>query len=95
MTDGTKYPGELCHVCGSPKTAYNHTISPIDKPYIMINVQYCKRCAELLDKFEQDLYKWVSGTAIRDEDLPKVAAWLERDDPDETLGDALHMGATE
>ena len=61
MTEnGPKYPGELCHVCGSSKTAYIHTISPIDSPYIMINVKYCKRCAELLDRFEQDLYKWVS-----------------------------------
>ena len=69
MTDnGPKYPGGLCHVCGSPKTAYNHTISPIDNPYIMINVQYCKRCAELIDKFEQDLYKWVNRGRRNDRD---------------------------
>lgn len=56
-----RYPGELCHVCASPNIAYWHTIQPADKPFIMINVGYCERCAKLLDKFEQDLFKWIEG----------------------------------
>ena len=58
QADRPKYPGELCHVCASPNIAYWHTIRPADKPFIMINVGYCERCAKLLDKFEQDLHKW-------------------------------------
>ena len=61
QADRPKYPGELCHVCSSPNIAYWHTIHPADKPFIMINVGYCERCARLLDKFEQDLYIWILG----------------------------------
>lgn len=55
----TVNPGELCHVCASPNVAYWHTIHKADSPFIMINVGYCTRCAELLDKFEQDLHTWI------------------------------------
>lgn len=60
QTNRPRYPGELCHVCASPDVAYWHTIHPADRPYAMVNVGYCKRCAELLDRFEQDLYKWIT-----------------------------------
>lgn len=61
VSDRTTCPGNLCHVCASPKIAYWHTISPVNNPAVMINVCYCKRCAELIDKFEQDLYKWTEA----------------------------------
>ena len=59
--DRPRYPGELCHVCGSPNVAYWHTIHGVNMPFAMVNVGYCERCAKLLDKFEQDLYKWIEG----------------------------------
>lgn len=59
--DRQKYPGELCHVCASPDVAYWHTIHSVKMPFAMVNVGYCERCARLLDRFEQDLYKWVEG----------------------------------
>ena len=54
MTERTR-----CHVCGSENIAYWHTISPADKPYVMVNVAYCKDCAKIIDEFEQWLYRRV------------------------------------
>ena len=56
-----RYPGELCHVCGSQDVAYWHTIHSVKMPFAMVNIGYCERCAKLLDKFEQDLFKWIEG----------------------------------
>ena len=54
-----RYPGELCHVCGSADVAYWHTINSVKIPFAVVNVGYCERCAKLLDRFEQDLFKWI------------------------------------
>lgn len=56
-----RYPGELCHVCASPNVEYWHTIHSVKMPFAMVNIGYCERCAKLLDKFEQDLFKWIEG----------------------------------
>lgn len=56
-----RYPGELCHVCASPNVEYWHTIHSVKMPFAMVNIGYCERCAKLLDKLEQDLYKWIKG----------------------------------
>lgn len=59
MTDRPRYPGELCHVCASPDVAYWHTITSVKMPFAMVNVGYCERCSKLIDRFEQDLFKWI------------------------------------
>ena len=49
----------VCHVCASAEVTYWHTIHSVNNPFAFINVGYCERCSKLLDKFEQDLYKWI------------------------------------
>lgn len=43
-----------CHICGTLGPLYTvHTVQMVDLPSVMINVFYCKKCAQLVDKFEQ------------------------------------------
>ena len=47
-----------CHICGQIAPLYVvHEISMYDMPTIRINVFYCKKCAQLVDAFEQYLAK--------------------------------------
>lgn len=50
-----------CHVCGSINIAYVDTITDYHRPYLMVNVAYCKPCAMLIDRFEQNLSKRILG----------------------------------
>ena len=45
-----------CHICGVISHLFTvHTVRMVDLPAVMINVYYCKSCAQLVDKFEQKL----------------------------------------
>lgn len=45
-----------CHICGAISPLFTvHTVQMVDLPAVMINVYYCKSCAQLVDKFEQKL----------------------------------------
>ena len=45
-----------CHICGKLGPLFTvHTVQMVDLPAVMINVYYCKSCAQLVDKFEQKL----------------------------------------
>ena len=45
-----------CHICGVISNLFTvHTVQMVDMPAMMINVFYCKKCAQLVDKFEQKL----------------------------------------
>ena len=45
-----------CHICGVISPLFTvHTVQMVDLPGVMINVYYCKSCAQLVDKFEQKL----------------------------------------
>ncbi len=48
-------PGR-CHICGTMSNLYiANTMQMYDMPVVMINVFYCKKCAQLVDMFEQKL----------------------------------------
>ena len=45
-----------CHICGVISHLFTvHTVQMVDLPTVMINVYYCKSCAQLVDKFEEKL----------------------------------------
>lgn len=45
-----------CHICGVISPLFTvHTVQMVDLPAVMINVYYCKSCAQLVDKFEEKL----------------------------------------
>lgn len=45
-----------CHICGKLAPLFTvHTVQMVDLPAVMINVYYCKKCAQLVDLFEQKL----------------------------------------
>ena len=45
-----------CHICGKFGPLFTvHTVQMVDMPAMMINVFYCKKCAQLVDLFEQKL----------------------------------------
>ena len=45
-----------CHICGTISNLFTvHTVQMVDLPVVMINVYYCKTCAQLVDKFEEKL----------------------------------------
>ena len=45
-----------CHICGTISNLFTvHTVQMVDLPAVMINVYYCKSCAQLVDKFEEKL----------------------------------------
>lgn len=45
-----------CHICGALSNLFTvHTVQMVDLPAVVINVYYCKSCAQLVDKFEQKL----------------------------------------
>ena len=45
-----------CHICGVISHLFTvHTVQMVDLPAVMINVYYCKSCAQIVDKFEQKL----------------------------------------
>ena len=45
-----------CHICVVISHLFTiHTVQMVDLPAMMINVCYCKKCAQLVDMFEQKL----------------------------------------
>ena len=45
-----------CRICGVISHLFTvHTVQMVDLPAVMINVYYCKTCAQLVDKFEEKL----------------------------------------
>ena len=45
-----------CHICGVISNISTvHTVQMVDLPAVTINVFYCKKCAQLVDMFEQKL----------------------------------------
>lgn len=44
---------DQCHICGCLGPLFTvHTVQMVELPAVMINVFYCKKCAQLVDKFE-------------------------------------------
>ncbi len=59
--------GEQCHICGMIAPLYVcHTITLVDFPAMMINVFYCKKCAQLVDKFEQIASKLLLDEEVKE-----------------------------
>ena len=51
-----------CHICGTISNLFTvHTVQMVDLPAVMINVYYCKTCAQLVDKFEEKLAEIIKG----------------------------------
>ena len=49
-------PKNQCHICGVLAPLFTvHTVQMIDLPGVMVNVFYCKSCAQLVDRFETKL----------------------------------------
>ncbi len=55
-----------CHICGVFSPLFTvHTVQMVDMPAMMINVFYCKKCAQLVDMFEQKLAEIYAGERVQ------------------------------
>lgn len=55
-----------CHICGKLGPLFTvHTVQMVDMPAMMINVFYCKKCAQLVDMFEQKLAEIYAGERVQ------------------------------
>ena len=56
-----------CHICGVLGPLFTvHTVQMVDLPGVMVNVFYCKKCAQLVDKFEQIASKLLLGEEVKE-----------------------------
>lgn len=51
--------GCVCHICGTMKTKYVHEIYDQDRPWLMMNVLYCEKCAKMCDEIESAMGRCV------------------------------------